>query len=163
MISWMLALPVLESRRTFSAGSRCFGKSLGTTPRNERGVEIDTLEEGIDSDGGGGGGGEGSLGAFTGDAEATRVGGKVHLVLALELLDEVVDEPVFQVLTTKVGVFLFRHRGRRKFPKARRRWGLFEQNLRWVCRRSMRRRLSLCTLGVYFTNPLVLLTADLLS
>jgi len=96
MISWTLALPFLESRGTFSAGSRCFGKSLGTTPRNERGVEIDTLEEGIDFDGGGGGGGEGSLGAFTGGTEATRVGGKVLLILALELLDEVVDEPVYK-------------------------------------------------------------------
>jgi hypothetical protein len=38
------------------------------------------------------------------DGESTRVGGEVLLVLALELLDEVVDEPVVEVLTTQVGV-----------------------------------------------------------
>jgi hypothetical protein len=61
----------------------------------------------VDFDGGGGSGGEGSLGMLTGGTEttkSTRVGGEILLVLALELLDEVVDEPVVEALTTQVGV-----------------------------------------------------------
>jgi len=47
------------------------------------------------------------FGAFTGGTETTEsvwVGGEVLLVLALELLDEVVYEPVVKVLATHVGV-----------------------------------------------------------
>ena len=49
----------------------------------------------------------GSLGAFTGGAKTTEsimVGREILLVVALELLDEVADEPVAKVLATKVRV-----------------------------------------------------------
>merc|ERR1719352_710379 len=71
------------------------------------GVEVNTLEEGIDLDGGLRGGGEGALGALAGGAEAAEgagVAGDVLLVLALELLDEVVHEALVEVLASKVGV-----------------------------------------------------------
>ena len=70
-------------------------------------VEVDTLEERVDFDGGGGSGRESSFGVFAGGAETTegtRIEGNVLLVLAFELLDEVVHEPVVEVFTTQVGV-----------------------------------------------------------
>ncbi|KAI3485069.1 hypothetical protein L1887_51742 [Cichorium endivia] len=77
------------------------------TGTGDGGVEVDTLEERVDLDGGLGSRRESALSALTGGAETTEgtgVGGQVLLVLALELLDEVVDETVVKVLTTKVGV-----------------------------------------------------------
>lgn len=77
------------------------------TSTGDGGVEVNALEEGVDFDGGLSRGGEGALGTLTSSAETaegTRVGGQVLLVLALELLDEVVDETVVEVLTTQVGV-----------------------------------------------------------
>ena len=49
----------------------------------------------------------GSLGGFTGGAKTTEsimVGGEILLVIALEFLDEVADEPITKVLATKVRV-----------------------------------------------------------
>ena len=48
----------------------------------------------------------GSLGAFTGGAKTTGsiMVGEILLVIALELLDEVADEPVAKVLATKARV-----------------------------------------------------------
>mmetsp|Transcript_6588 Transcript_6588/g.17841 ORF Transcript_6588/g.17841 Transcript_6588/m.17841 type:complete len:707 (-) Transcript_6588:24-2144(-) len=71
------------------------------------GVEVDTLEERVDLDGGLRGGGEGALGALARGAEAAEgagVAGDVLLVLALEFLDEVVHEALVKVLTAEVGV-----------------------------------------------------------
>jgi len=66
-----------------------------------------SLEEGVDFDGGLRGGGEGSLGTLRSDAETAEgaeVGGEILLVLTLELLRKVVDEPVVKVLAAQVGV-----------------------------------------------------------
>jgi len=71
------------------------------------GVEVNTLEERVDLNGGLSSGREGTLGTLASSAETTEstgVGGQVLLVLALELVDEVVDETVVEVLTTKVSV-----------------------------------------------------------
>ncbi|GKT87097.1 NAD-specific glutamate dehydrogenase [Colletotrichum tofieldiae] len=71
------------------------------------GVEVDALEQRVDLDGGLGGRGQGALGTLASGAETAQragVGGQVLLVLALELVDEVVDEAVVEVLTTQVGV-----------------------------------------------------------
>merc|ERR1712164_210770 len=73
----------------------------------DAGVEVGTLEEGVDLDGGVGRGGELPLGALAGSAQTAHgagIAGHVLLVLALELLGEVVDETVVEVLTAKVGV-----------------------------------------------------------
>ena len=50
----------------------------------ERGVEVDTLEEGVDLNGGLGGGREGALGTLASGAETTKgtsVGAEILLVL----------------------------------------------------------------------------------
>ena len=63
----------------------------------DRGVEVDTLEERVDLDGGLGGRRESALGALASGAETTEsasVGREVLLVLALELGDKVGDETV---------------------------------------------------------------------
>jgi hypothetical protein len=77
------------------------------TGTGDGGVEVDTLVKGVDLDRGLGRGGKGALGTLASSAQTTQstgVGGQVLLVLALELLDEVVDETVVEVLTTQVGV-----------------------------------------------------------
>ena len=73
----------------------------------DRGVEINTLVERVDLDGGLSRRGQCALGPLASSAktaEGTSVGGEVLLVLALELLDEVVDEAVVEILTTQVSV-----------------------------------------------------------
>lgn len=77
------------------------------TSTGDGGVEVDTLEQGVDLDGGLGRRGQGALGTLASGAETAQgagVGGQILLVLALELVDEVVDETVVEVLTTQVGV-----------------------------------------------------------
>jgi hypothetical protein len=74
---------------------------------SEGGVEVDTLEQGVDLEGGLSRRREGALGTLASSSEAaesTGVGGKVLLVLSLELIYEVVDETVVEVLTTQVSV-----------------------------------------------------------
>ena len=71
------------------------------------GVEVNTLVEGVNLDGGLGAGGQGSLGSLAGSSETadgSLVSSDVLLELALELLHEVVHEAVVEVLTTKMGV-----------------------------------------------------------
>lgn len=91
------------------------------------GVEVDTLEEKVDLNGGlVGGGEEGTLGTLASSAETTEARGLPDMsgnhryvnklkdngnngeltlvVFALELLDEVVDEMVVKVLHTQVRV-----------------------------------------------------------
>lgn len=73
----------------------------------EGGEEVDALEERVELDAGLGGGREGALAALAGRAEAAEgagVAGEVLLVLALELLDKVVDHAVVEVLTAEVRV-----------------------------------------------------------
>jgi hypothetical protein len=74
---------------------------------SERGVEVDTLVERVDLERGLSRRREGTLGTLASSsqtAQSTGVGGKVLLVLSLELRDEVVDETVVEVLTTQVSV-----------------------------------------------------------
>merc|ERR1719197_436639 len=69
--------------------------------------EVNALEERVDLDLGLRGGGEGALGALARGAKAAHgasVARDVLLVLALELLDKVVDGAVVEVLAAKVGV-----------------------------------------------------------
>ena len=80
---------------------------LFETGTGDGGVEVNTLEERVDLDRGLGSGREGALGTLASGAETTEstgVGGQILLVLALELVDEVVDQTVVEVLTTQVGV-----------------------------------------------------------
>merc|ERR1719197_2282162 len=73
----------------------------------DRREEVDALEERVDLDRGLGRRGEGALRTLAGGAEAAhgaRVAGDVLLVLALELLDEVVDGAVVKVLAAQVRV-----------------------------------------------------------
>jgi hypothetical protein len=77
------------------------------TGTGDGGVEVNSLEERVDLNGGLGGRRESALGALASGAETTEstsVGAEVLLVLALELVAEVVDETVVEVLTTKVSV-----------------------------------------------------------
>ena len=77
------------------------------TGTGDGGVEVNTLEERVNLDGGLGSRGQSTLGTLassTETTESTGVGGEVLLVLALELVDEVVDETVVKVFTTKVSV-----------------------------------------------------------
>merc|ERR1711937_818566 len=70
-------------------------------------VEIDALKQRVNLNVGLGGGGEGALRALAGGAEAAQgalVAGEVLLVLALELVDKVVDHAVVKVLATEMGV-----------------------------------------------------------
>jgi hypothetical protein len=74
---------------------------------SEGGAEVDTFEQRVDFDGSGGSEGKDSLGTLAGGTEttqSTRVGEEVFLVLALEFLDKVADEPVVKVLAAQVGV-----------------------------------------------------------
>ena len=73
----------------------------------EESVEVNTLKQRVDFDGGLCGGGEGMLGTFTSSRETTegmRVGGDILLILVFELLDKVVDEKVIKVLIIQVSV-----------------------------------------------------------
>ena len=73
----------------------------------DRREEVDALEERVDLDRGLGRRGEGALGALARGAQAahgTRVARQVLLMLALELLHEVVDGAVVEVLAAQVGV-----------------------------------------------------------
>ena len=77
------------------------------TSTGDGSVEVDTLEERVDLNRGLSGGRESTLGTLASSAETTQstaVGRKILLVLALELVDEVVDETVIEVLTTQVSV-----------------------------------------------------------
>jgi hypothetical protein len=85
------------------------------TGTGDRGVEVNTLEERVDLDGGLGGRGEGTLGTLASGAETTEstsVGGEVLLVLALELGDEVGDETA-----REEGVSIEKGRERKKKSK----------------------------------------------
>ena len=71
------------------------------------GVEIDTLEERVDLDGGLGLRRQGPLGTLASSSQTTHgtsVGGHVLLVLPLELSGEVVDHSVIEILTTQVSI-----------------------------------------------------------
>ena len=73
----------------------------------DAGVEVDTLEERIDLDAGLRRGGQSTLSTLACGAETTEgtgVGREIFLVLALELLDEMVDESVVEILTTQMCV-----------------------------------------------------------
>jgi hypothetical protein len=77
------------------------------TSTGDRSVEVNTLVQGVDLDGGLSRGRESALGTLAGGAETAEsagVGCQVLLVLALELVGEVVDETVVKVLATQVGV-----------------------------------------------------------
>ena len=70
-------------------------------------VEVDALKERVNLNVGLGRGRQGSLGSLAGSPEtsdSSLVRTDVLLVLALELLDEVVDHPVVKVLSSQVGV-----------------------------------------------------------
>merc|ERR1719319_1014497 len=70
-------------------------------------VEINSLEQRINLDVGLSGGGKGSFRAFTRRAKTTErslVSLHVLLVLSLELLDEVIDQPVVKILSSQMGV-----------------------------------------------------------
>ncbi|TEA24608.1 hypothetical protein DBR06_SOUSAS30410123, partial [Sousa chinensis] len=70
-------------------------------------VEVDALEQGIDLQAGLGAGRQGPLGPLAGGAQSPHgplVLADVLLVLPLELLHEVVHQPVVEVLPTQVGV-----------------------------------------------------------
>ena len=77
------------------------------TGTGDRGVEVNALVERIDLNRGLSRRGEGTLGTLASSAETTKgtsVASQVLLVLALKLLDEMVDEAVVEVLTTQVSV-----------------------------------------------------------
>jgi hypothetical protein len=77
------------------------------TSTGDGGVEINTLVERIDFNGSLSGRREGTLGTLASSAETTKstsVGSEILLVLALELLGEVVDETVIEILTSQVSV-----------------------------------------------------------
>lgn len=70
-------------------------------------VEVNTLIEGVDLDGGLSSRRESTLGTLASSSETTEstcARGDILLVLALELVDEVVDETVVEVLTSQVGI-----------------------------------------------------------
>merc|ERR1711963_1050832 len=71
------------------------------------GVEVDALEERVDLDVGLCGGGESPLGALASGSQPSQsplVALDVLLMLPLELVDEMVDHPVVEVLTSQVSV-----------------------------------------------------------
>jgi len=83
------------------------GAELFESGSGDGGVEVNTLEERIDFDGGLGGGREGSLRSLAGGSETSDSAlgsGDVLLVLSLELLGEVVDESVVEIFTAQVSV-----------------------------------------------------------
>ena len=77
------------------------------TSTGDGGVEVDTLEERVDFDGGLSGRGEGALGTLAGGSETsegTSVGGEILLVLALELLTKWLTRRLSKVLSTQVSI-----------------------------------------------------------
>jgi hypothetical protein len=77
------------------------------TGAGDHGVEIGSLEQGVDLNVGLGGTGQSSLCALAGSAEAAKsalVVSNVLSELALELLGEVVHEAVIEILTSQVGI-----------------------------------------------------------
>lgn len=83
------------------------GAELFESGSGDGGVEVNTLEERIDFDGGLGRGREGSLRSLAGGSETSDSAlgsGDVLLVLSLELLGEVVDESVVEIFTAQVSV-----------------------------------------------------------
>lgn len=77
------------------------------TGTSDGGVEVDTLVERVDFDGGLSGGRESALCALAGGAETTKgtsVGSQVLLMFPFEFVYEVVDKTVVEVLTTQVSV-----------------------------------------------------------
>jgi len=83
------------------------GAELFESGSGDGGVEVNTLEERINFDGGLGGGREGSLRSLAGGSETSDSAlgsGDVLLVLSLELLGEVVDESVVEIFTAQVSV-----------------------------------------------------------
>merc|ERR1719452_874 len=73
----------------------------------DRGVEVDTLEQRVDLNVGLGRGRQGPLGSLASSPQSPKsslVPLDVLLVLTLELVDEVVDHPVVEVLSSKMGV-----------------------------------------------------------
>ncbi|PKS06781.1 hypothetical protein jhhlp_006855 [Lomentospora prolificans] len=89
------------------SGSEEVLAELLETGTGDGGVEVDTLEERVDLDGGLGRRRESTLGTLASSAkttEGTSVGGEVLLVLALELVDEVLHQAVVHIFTTKMSV-----------------------------------------------------------
>uniref|UniRef100_A0A7S3NEG7 NAD-specific glutamate dehydrogenase n=1 Tax=Aureoumbra lagunensis TaxID=44058 RepID=A0A7S3NEG7_9STRA len=89
------------------SGSEEILAELLETGTGDGGVEVNTLEERVDLNGGLSGRRKSSLGTLASGSEtseSTDVGAKILLVLALELVDEVVDQTVVEVLTTQVSV-----------------------------------------------------------
>jgi hypothetical protein len=83
------------------------GVDLLETGTGDRGREVDTLEERVDLDGGLGDGREGTLGTLASRPQTTHGTGvvrDVELVLALELLLEVLEKGVVEVLSSQVRV-----------------------------------------------------------
>jgi len=77
------------------------------TGTGDGGVEINTLVQRVNLNGGLGRRGECTLGPLASSAQTTKgtcIASKVLLVLTLELLDKVVDEAVVEILTTQVSV-----------------------------------------------------------
>ena len=88
-------------------GSEGGGVDLFETGTRDRGGEVGSLEERVDFDGGLGDGRKGSLGTFTGGSQSTHGTGivrDVELVLAFELLLEVLEKGVVEVLSSQVRV-----------------------------------------------------------
>lgn len=92
-------------------GLKGSGESLGVkvfeTGTGDGGVEVLTVEERVDLNGGLGSVGEGTLSTLTSSAETTEstsIAGEILAGLTLELLLKVVKEVSIEVLTTKVGV-----------------------------------------------------------
>jgi len=74
---------------------------------SDRGIEVLTLEERVDLDGGAGGRGEGALGTLAGSAQAAQsavASGQVLVRLLLELLDKEVHHALVKVFTAQVRV-----------------------------------------------------------
>lgn len=87
------------------------GEGLGVqvleTGTGDGGVEVLTIEERVNLDGGLGSVGESTLGTLAGGTETTKgtgIAGQILLGLTLELLLEVVKEVGVEILTTKVSV-----------------------------------------------------------
>merc|ERR1711963_582899 len=83
------------------------GAELLESGPGDGGVEVDALEERVNLDVGLCGGGESPLGALASSSQPSQsslVALDVLLVLPLELVDEMVDHPVVEVLTSQVSV-----------------------------------------------------------
>merc|ERR550532_1977593 len=73
----------------------------------DRGVEVDALEKGVNLNAGLGRGRQSPLGSLTSSSQSPQgslVPLDVLLVLALELVDKMVDHPIVKVLASKMGV-----------------------------------------------------------